>query len=87
MHIFLSKILLIIFPSIKLFNGVIFKKSIEQPKSFSFCLDDVLVFPELLHQYELFKNMPKLDISIVTNCSSLEELKVLLTSFRFPAKW
>ena len=44
MSLFLSKVILIIFPSIKLFEGIPFKKSIEQYKSFSFCLDDALIF-------------------------------------------
>ena len=86
MSLFLSKVILIIFPSIKLFEGIPFKKSIEQYKSFSFCLDDALIFTELEHQYELFKSLPKLDISITTDVNSTQELNNLLTSCRFPVK-
>jgi large subunit ribosomal protein L5 len=86
MSLFLSKVILIIFPSIKLFEGIPFKKSIEQYKSFSFCLDDALIFTELEHQYELFKSLPKLDISITTDVNSIQELNNLLTSCRFPVK-
>ena len=86
MSLFLSKVILIIFPSIKLFEGIPFKKSIEQYKSFSFCLDEALIFTELEHQYELFKSLPKLDISITTDVNSIQELNNLLTSCRFPVK-
>ncbi len=86
MFLFLTKLLLLIFPTIKLFEGFFFKKSVEQFKSFSFCLEDPLIFSEIEDQYELFKSLPKLDISIITNSNSLIELGSLLTSCRFPIK-
>ncbi len=86
MSLFLTKLILIIFPTIKLFEGVTLKKSIEQYKSFSFCLDDVLIFTELEQQYELFKSLPKLDISITTTANSIQELNNLIISSRFPVK-
>jgi large subunit ribosomal protein L5 len=86
MSLFLTKLILLIFPTIKLFEGIIFKKSIEQYKSFSFCLDEALIFSELEHQYDLFKSLPKLDISITTHVNSIQELNNLLTSYRFPVK-
>jgi len=86
MYTFFSKIIIMIFPKIKQFEGTVLKKQTEQPKSFSFFFSDVLVFSELESQHEFFKNAPKLDVSIVTNCQAVEELKFLLTSFRFPIK-
>jgi len=86
MYLFFSKIIVTILPKIKQFDGIILKKQTQQPKSFSFFFSDILIFSELESQHELFKSMPKLDISIVTNCLTVEELKFLLTSFRFPIK-
>lgn len=87
MVLFLTKLLLLIFPTIKLFEeGFFLTKNTEQFKSFSFCLEDPLIFSEIEEQYELFKSLPKLDISIITNSNSLIELGSLLTSCRFPIK-
>jgi len=86
MYLFLSKLILSIFPGIKQFEGVLFKKSITKSKSFSFFISDILIFKELESQYELFKNITKLDISIVINSRSLKELKMILTALRFPLK-
>jgi len=84
MYLFFSKILVKVFPKVKQFEGIIVKKQTQQPKSFSFFFNDILIFSELESQHEFFKNMPKLDISIITNCTTVEELRFLLTSFRFP---
>jgi len=86
MYLFFSKIIITVLPKIKQFEGVVLKKQTQQPKSFSFFFNDVLTFSELESQHEFFKNMPKLDISVITNCATVEELKFLLTSFRFPVK-
>jgi large subunit ribosomal protein L5 len=86
MYLFFSKLVTNIFPVIKQFEGIVFKKSIVQPKSFSFFISDILIFNELENHYELFKNITKLDISVVINSSSLNELKIILTALRFPLK-
>lgn len=86
MYLFFSKLILIIFPSIKQFDGFTFKPQTKEFKPFSFKLADILNFYEIESQYELFKSTPQLDISIVTDCKSKAELKFLLTSFRFPIK-
>jgi len=82
MFTFFSKLVLLILPKIKLFEGVSVKRKIQQENSFSFSLYDLLTFPELEIQYELFQNIPKLDISILTQKIRLQESQVLLTGSR-----
>jgi large subunit ribosomal protein L5 len=87
MYLFFSKIIITVLPKIKQFEGVVFKKAVTRPsKSFSFFFNNVLIFSELESQHELFKNTSVLDVSIVTNCRTVEELHFLLASFRFPIK-
>jgi large subunit ribosomal protein L5 len=75
-----------IFIHIKQFNGFIINYRIQKSKVFSFKINDVLNFTVIENQYELFKNMSKLDISVVTSCKNTDDLSVLLSSFRFPLK-
>jgi len=75
-----------IFTNIKQFEMFSGNLKHEHTRTFSFRLYDILNFAEIENQYELFKRMSKLDISIVTNSKKTNDLNVLLTSFRFPIK-
>jgi len=86
MYSFFYKLILIILPSIKQFDGFNFKPQTTEFRAFSFKLADILNFYEIESQYELFKSTPQLDLSIVTDCNNKSELRFLLTSFRFPIK-
>jgi len=79
MHSFFSKFVSQILPNIKLFEGI----KMKNENSFSFSLYDLLIFPELEIQYDLFQNTPKLDISILTTVNSCKESKVLFTGSQF----
>ena len=81
---FISKLILIIFPNINVFNGIKLKKKKNELNSFSFSLSDLSLFPELESQYEFFQNLPKLNISIVLSSKTSEEVSTVLTSYRFP---
>jgi ribosomal protein L5 len=85
LHLFFLDIISKIFPSIKQFEGFSEFK-IKKSKAFSFKLNDILYFTEIENQYELFKDMSRLDISIITNNENVSHLNILLTSFRFPIK-
>jgi large subunit ribosomal protein L5 len=85
MFIFLEKILIHIFPSIKNFNGIQIKKS-KSSKSFSFELYDLFSFNELEEHYYLFNALPKLSITIITNSKSSKELFFIFKSIQFPIK-
>ena len=86
MSTFFAKFITVVLPNIKLFDGIKVKKGRAQVKFFSFSLYDLLIFPELEVQYELFQNAPKLDISIVTSANDFKELYTLLTGSRFLLK-
>ena len=52
-------------------------------KSVSFQIKNSLLFAELENQFQFFKNIPRLDITLVTNTSSQKELYFLLKSIKF----
>jgi len=79
MHFFFYKFITKILPNIKLFEGI----KIKNENAFSFSLYDLLIFPELEIQYDLFQKIPKLDISIVTTTNYFKESKVLFTGSQF----
>ena len=85
MLLFLSKFLVEITPKIKNFEG--FKLNKETKKTFSYNLNDILLFDELEKNYYLFNNLPKLNITLVTTDLTTEkEFVFLLNSFKFPLK-
>jgi large subunit ribosomal protein L5 len=83
---FFFNVICVIFTRTKQFEGFILNFKIENLKTFSFKLNDILSFAEIENQYELFKKMPTLDVTIVTDSNNASDLNVLLTSFRFPMK-
>jgi large subunit ribosomal protein L5 len=59
---------------------------IKKSKTFEFKLNDIINFSEIEKQYELFRIVSKLDISVVTNAKSANHLNMLFSSFRFPIR-
>jgi len=85
MNKFLNNISLTIFSKLKeLRNLRISHKNIINIFNFSF--ENILVFNDLEQKYELFQELVKLDISIVTNSTNLNGLLFLLISYRLPLK-
>ena len=86
--VFVLKILLLIFPNIKAFEKLKISKKIRHINSFSFFLDNLLLFPELESKYELFQNqkLPKLNITFVSLAQNTKELQNILTSIRYPTQ-
>lgn len=86
--IFLLKILLLIFPNIKTFEKIKIFKKIRSVNSFSFFLDNLLLFTELESKYELFQNqnLPTLNITFVSLAKNTKELQNILTSIRYPTQ-
>jgi len=82
---FLNTINLNIFSKLKNINNTRFLKN-KNRNIYNFSFDNLLIFSDLEHKYELFQDLVKLDISIVTNCSTFNELFFLLVSFRLPLK-
>jgi large subunit ribosomal protein L5 len=80
---FLARTLIEIFPKVKDFTGVALGKKIKK-NIFSYELHETFSFNELEEHYYLFNNLPKLDITIVTNSKVKEELIFILKSLQFP---
>nr|YP_009485525.1 ribosomal protein L5 [Nitzschia alba]AVR57589.1 ribosomal protein L5 [Nitzschia alba] len=83
MYTFLFKLLSDVFPSLKDFKGISVPKKLGVT-SFSFTLKDLISFKELEKQFYLFINLPPLNVTLVTNTKTKEELLYLLRSFKLP---
>lgn len=83
--IFLGTLVLEIFPKLKNFKGFNVTKKLRK-NVFSWEFGENFSFSELESHYYLFNNLPKLDITIVTNTKTERELLFLLKSFQLPFK-
>lgn len=81
MYNFLFKLLSEVLPNLKSFTGIAFSKKLTGP-SFSFTLKDLINFKELERQFYLFTNLPPLNVTLVTNVKTKQELLYLLSSFK-----
>ena len=78
-----GRIVVEIFPKLKNFNGFTLNRKIKK-NAFSYELHDTFSFYELESHYYYFNNLPKLDITVITNSKNKEELIFILKSFQFP---
>ena len=83
MYQFLFKLLVEVFPRIKDFKGLILRKN-NNANSFSFYINDLMVFKELNTNFYLFNNLPSLNIILVSNTKTKKEFTYLLNSFKIP---
>ena len=81
MYNFLFKLLTEVLPNLKSFTGITLSKELTGP-SFSFTLKDLINFKELERQFYLFINLPPLNITVVTNAKTKQELSYLLSSLK-----
>jgi len=81
MYDFLFKLLSEVFPNLKSFTGLNVSKKLGKT-SFTFTLKDFINFKELEKQFYLFINLPPLNVTLVTNAKTKEELLYLLQSFK-----
>jgi large subunit ribosomal protein L5 len=82
MYEFFLKLLINIFPKIKNFYGVKIKKNLIS--TISFKLKNTSAFNELEKHHTLFKNLPFLEVTFVTNTKSQKELLYLIVSHKLP---
>lgn len=82
---FFFKTVVEIFPKIKNFKGIHIAKKTKK-NVLSYEISDAFIFPELEEHYYLFNNLPKLHVTIVTNCEKKEEFFFLLKSLQLPFK-
>ena len=83
MYDFFFKLLVDVFPNLKVFKAISSHKKSEKT-SFSFTLKDLVNFKELEKQFYLFINLPPLNITLITNSKTKKELIYLLSAFKLP---
>jgi len=82
MYFFYIKLITLIFPKISQSQTVHFQQNLKSIKSISIQLKNPLIFKELENQYQFFKDIPKLDITLVTTSKSQNELFFILKSIK-----
>ena len=83
MYFFYLKLITSIFPKIKQNQIDQFQQKFKSIKYISIHLKNPLLFIELENQYQFFKDVPRLDITLLTNSKSQDELFFLLKSIKF----
>lgn len=83
MDLFYSELIITIFPKIKHFKTIQYQQNFRTTKSISLKLKNPLIFEMLENQYQFFKNVPNLNITLLTNSKSRNELIFLLKSTKF----
>lgn len=78
MYNFLDKIINIILPRMKDFRGLYYKK-FNNSGIFSFNINESLIFPEILDNIKW-----GIDITLITSCHKIPEIKFLLQSLNLP---
>lgn len=86
MYLFISKLIYRIWPKLKQFKGFKYNLTSQNPFSFSFQIENCLVFYELETHYSYFKNLSRLGVTIITNAKQNAESCFLLKSFKLPIK-
>jgi len=81
MYNFIEKLTQVVLPSLKDFKKIQIK---NQKNSLDIGIKDLLIFPELEHNYELFLNLSGLQVTIETSAKNKNELKSLLSGLNFP---
>ena len=79
---FFARIIIEILPKIKSIKKLEITQKLKK-NSFSYELHNIFTFSELENYYYFLSNLPKLDISLVTNTKNKKELLFLLKSFQF----
>ena len=83
MYNFLDKFITITLPRIKNFNG--FQRMlVTNNGNISFRIKEPLSFFELEYEYDKFRELPPLDVTLVTTGVNREEGLAVLSSFQFP---
>jgi len=83
MYFFYLKLLTSIFYKVKQSQTTGFQWDLKLIKSISFQLKNPLLFTELENQFRFFKDIPRLDITLLTNSKSQKQLFFLLKSIKF----
>lgn len=80
---FLAKLTIEIFPKLKNFSSFNNSKTLKY-NTFSYKIKETFCFNELENHYYLFNDLPSLDVTIVTNSKTKNEMLFLLKTFKIP---
>lgn len=84
MYSFYLKLITVILSKTKKFKSIQLQKNIKSIKAISFKVKNPLLFFELENQYQFFKNLPKIDITLfLDNKKSSKELFFFFKSLKF----
>jgi len=84
MYSFFTRLLIDINHQIKEFRKFTLQKKSQKPNTFSYQLKNIFIFLELERNYNIFNNLSSLDLTIITNTKTQNELLFLLSSFKLP---
>ena len=84
MYSFFARLLIDVCPQIKKFKKFTLQKKEQHPNTFSYQLKNIFIFLESKQNYNLFNQLSSLDITIVTNTKTQNELLFLFNSFKLP---
>ena len=82
MYFFYTKLIILVFSKIKQTKTTQHQQDLKSMKAISFQLKNPLLFPEVENQFRFFKDIPKLDITLLTNSKSQNELFFLFKSIK-----
>jgi large subunit ribosomal protein L5 len=82
---FLDKLTLVILPRFNNFTALTLE-SFDKQANYTIGLNDLLLFPELETQFELFENLKGIDISFVMRKKNKYENLLLLTALQIPVQ-
>ena len=83
MYFFYVKLKACLYSKTKHHQIPLVRQNLKQTNSLTFQLKTPLTFSELETQFQFFKHIPKLDVTIVTSSKSQKELTFLLKSIKF----
>lgn len=87
LSVFLDKLLLLILPRFNNFTGITpFLKGFDKQANYTLGLNDLLLFPELETQFELFESLRGIDFSFVMCKKNNLQNLLLLTALQVPVQ-
>lgn len=83
MYSFYLKLIIFVLPKIKQLQTNQNQKNFKSKNAVSISVKNSFLFNELENHYQFFKNIPTLNITLITNINSQEELFFFLRSIKF----
>lgn len=85
MYVFLEKLLTIIFPRIRDFNGISVK-TLDTTGNFSLGINNFMIFPELENYFELFENTRGFHINFSISTTRKQDVLLFYSAFQIAIK-